>query len=198
MAGTEFEKIRHLILYDYAVHWFDMVNCLFTPRTALRVYASASRSPWQTIMPPLQAQTVVEFDRAQASLAFDGSTQFASQDRTYVTGSTGTLLSVGSGNREQHVTLTTASGAFSPRLTGCWFPDGFHGTMGELLCSIEQNRTPSIDAPGTSTASHSALPPSPAPTHTSLLSPERSVGCLFDRLPREIGAWTPAMLPRHS
>ena len=25
---------------------------------------------------------------------------------------------------------------------GSWFPDGFHGTMGELLCAIEENRKP--------------------------------------------------------
>jgi predicted dehydrogenase len=49
VAGTEFAKIRHLILYDYAIHWFDLVNALLTPRRARRVYASMSRSPWQTI-----------------------------------------------------------------------------------------------------------------------------------------------------
>ena len=28
-AGTEFENIRHLILYDYAIHWFDILRCFF-------------------------------------------------------------------------------------------------------------------------------------------------------------------------
>jgi predicted dehydrogenase len=146
VEGTVFAKIRHLILYDFAIHWFDLLNALLTPRQPFRVYASVSRSPRQTIMPPLQAQVLVEYDRAQASLVFDGHTRFASEDRTYVTGSGGTLLSVGPGSRQQLVTLTTSAGSFSPRLKGCWFPDGFHGTMGELLCSIEQQRTPSIDA----------------------------------------------------
>jgi predicted dehydrogenase len=146
VAGTEFAKIRHLILYDYAIHWFDLVNALLTPRRARRVYACLSRSPWQTIMPPLQAQAVIEYDDVQVSLAFDGNTLFGSQDRTYVTGSRGTLFSCGPGNRVQRVTMTTADGEFRPALRGSWFPDGFHGTMGELLCSIAEKRTPSIDA----------------------------------------------------
>ena len=38
-AGTEFEKVKHLILYDFAVHWFDMVNCLVA-HPPKRVFAS--------------------------------------------------------------------------------------------------------------------------------------------------------------
>ena len=29
-----------------------------------------------------------------------------------------------------------------PILRGDWFPDGFHGTMGEFLCVIDENREP--------------------------------------------------------
>jgi hypothetical protein len=42
--------------------------------------------------------------------------------------------------------LHTAAGQVLPDLEGCWFPDGFHGTMGELLCAIEENREPSNGA----------------------------------------------------
>jgi hypothetical protein len=27
-------------------------------------------------------------------------------------------------------------------LEGAWFTDGFHGTMGELLCAVEEQREP--------------------------------------------------------
>ena len=37
-------------------------------------------------------------------------------------------------------------GQAQPRLEGSWFPDGFHGTMAELLCAIEENREPSNSA----------------------------------------------------
>jgi predicted dehydrogenase len=146
VKGTAFEHIHSLILYDYAIHWFDMVNALLTPRNARRVYATTSHSPWQQIAPPLQAQAIIEYDDVQVSLAFDGNTLFNSQDRTYVTGELGTIFSVGPGNKEQSLTITTEQGDYCPPLTGSWFPDGFHGTMGELLRSIEEKRTPTIDA----------------------------------------------------
>ena len=38
--------------------------------------------------------------------------------------------------------LTTAAGVARPKLVGSWFPDGFHGTMAELLASIEEQREP--------------------------------------------------------
>jgi len=44
------------------------------------------------------------------------------------------------------VTLHTDRGHASPKLKGNWFPDGFHGTMAELLCAIEENREPSNSA----------------------------------------------------
>jgi predicted dehydrogenase len=42
--------------------------------------------------------------------------------------------------------LTDAHGSYVPQLEGQWFPDGFQGTMGELLLSIEENRPSQIDA----------------------------------------------------
>ena len=42
--------------------------------------------------------------------------------------------------------MTTAAGIARPRLTGAWFPDGFHGTMAELLSAIKEDREPSHSA----------------------------------------------------
>ncbi len=44
------------------------------------------------------------------------------------------------------MTVNVASGSWTPKLVGKWFPDGFHGTMGELLCAIEEDRESTIDA----------------------------------------------------
>jgi hypothetical protein len=46
----------------------------------------------------------------------------------------------------QRVELTTAAGIARPKLSGAWFPDGFHGTMGELLSAIEEKREPTNSA----------------------------------------------------
>ncbi len=146
VRGSVFEQVEHLILYDYAIHWFDMINCLLGDRTPQSVVASAAAARWQTMMPPLLAQAMVQYPDAQASLVFDAATRFGPQDRTYVTGRDGTIVSLGPDNKRQVLSLYTSGGIARPELQGSWFPDGFHGTMGELLCSIEQGRTPSIDA----------------------------------------------------
>jgi predicted dehydrogenase len=141
VRGSEFENVRHLILYDFAIHWFDMLRCL-VDREALRVYASFARSETQQVRPALLAQAAVEYDGAQASLVFDGDTRLGPLDHTYVTGSRGALVSTGPDLKHQKVTVFTAEGSASPRLAGRWFDDGFHGTMGELLLSIEEDREP--------------------------------------------------------
>lgn len=146
VRGTEFERVKHLILYDYAIHWFDILRAVLPGKVPVRVYASTARASRQQLMPNLLGQAIVEFDGAQATLAFDAALPHGSQERTFLSGSKGSLYSVGSGNQEQTLTVNLSSGRWIPMLEGKWFPDGFHGTMGELLCSIEQRRECAIDA----------------------------------------------------
>ena len=40
------------------------------------------------------------------------------------------------------MTLINVQGIETPTLRGQWFDDGFRGTMGELMCAIEENREP--------------------------------------------------------
>ncbi len=142
VRGTDFEKIRHLVLYDFGIHWFDIVRCFLGDRQPRRVYASMASGPNQQVVPPLLAQAVIEYDDAQASLAFDAMTGFGPQDRTYLAGTRGTICSTGPDLKHQSLTLHTAEGSAVPELAGSWFPDGFRGTMGELLCAIEEDREP--------------------------------------------------------
>jgi predicted dehydrogenase len=146
VKGTVFESIRHLILYDFGIHWFDFVSTVMQASLAHRVYASMARSATQTIAPPLLAQTIIEYESSQATLIFDGFTRYDSLDRTLVLGSDGAIRSSGPTTEEQRVELTTAEGFARPRLKGVWFPDGFHGTMAELLSAIAENREPTNSA----------------------------------------------------
>ena len=127
-------------MYDYAIHWFDILTCFLAEQTPRRVYASTARTSSQSVRPTLLAQAVIEYDHAQASIVMDADTRFGSQDRSYITGSLGTASSGDSGNKQQQVTLYTAAGVAQRKLTGCWFPDGFHGAMGELLSAIAEGR----------------------------------------------------------
>ncbi|MFB6106227.1 MAG: Gfo/Idh/MocA family protein [Halobacteriaceae archaeon] len=145
IADTEIDDVEHAVLYDFAVHWFDVLTCL-VDESPERVYASYEASPSQRATPPLLANAVVEYGGAQATLSFDADTKLGPEDRTYVAGTDGTVKSEGPDLSEQTVTLYTADGYAVPDLAGTWFPDGFHGTMGELLCAIEEDREPSNSA----------------------------------------------------
>jgi predicted dehydrogenase len=146
VKGTVFETVRHLILYDFGIHWFDFLATIMQPHPARRVYASAARSATQLVAPPLLAQAMIDFGAVQATLIFNGFTRFHRMDRTLVVGSQGAIRSEGATNETQRVELITSEGIARPRLRGKWFPDGFHGTMAELLSSIAENREPTNSA----------------------------------------------------
>jgi len=146
IKGTPFDKIRHITLYDFGIHWFDIVTTFFGGKGAKRVFASVAKSPTQAANMPLLAQAILEFDEGQATLSFDADVKLGAQDRTYVAGEKASISSVGPDLGKQELTITTAKGSASPKLEGSWFPDGFHGTMAELLCAIEEKRVPSNNA----------------------------------------------------
>ena len=141
-ADTPFNKMKHLILYDFAVHWFDIVTCFMGEQEPSRVFASFTRSPSQRAKPPLLAQVHIEYSEAQASLVFDADTRYGASDETIVVGTKGTIASAGPDLNDQTVTISLEAGRGTPALEGDWFTNGFHGTMAELLCAVEENRAP--------------------------------------------------------
>jgi predicted dehydrogenase len=143
VVGTVFDGIDDLILYDFAIHWFDMVSCYVPGQRAERVTASVRHTSTQRARPPLLAHVVADYAHAQVTLSFNADTRFGGHDRTHIVGARGALRSEGPGLGEQQLQLVTEQGVETPVLTGSWFPDGFHGTMAELLCAIEEGREPS-------------------------------------------------------
>lgn len=144
--GTPFEKIHHLVLYDFGIHWFDAACACFGNAPVKSVYATVARAPGQTLAPPLVASSVLTFAQGVATLNFDASSRFAPAESVTVTGSLGTLRGTGAICAVPTLELTTAAGRARVELTGAWFNDGFRGTMGELLCAIEDGREPENSA----------------------------------------------------
>jgi predicted dehydrogenase len=145
---TQFNDIHDLILYDFAIHWFDAVASFFGDQRPLRVFASTARAASQRARPPMVAQVAIEYETAQATLAFDATVVHGQEDRTFLAGTKGSVISSGPSLSDQRVILSTAEGTSSPTLEGTWFREGFHGTMGELLCAIEEDREPLHGARG--------------------------------------------------
>ncbi|OPZ16096.1 MAG: Inositol 2-dehydrogenase [candidate division BRC1 bacterium ADurb.BinA364] len=144
--GTPFDEIRHLVLYDFGIHWFDILCRFMGQREPLRVHAAVARAAGQANKAPLLAHAAVEYDGAQATLIFDAATKFGASDQTMAIGTKGTLRSAGPDLCHQTVELAAQQGRAVPALEGEWFDNGFRGAMGELLCAIEENREPSNNA----------------------------------------------------
>ncbi len=142
VADTPFNSVDHLLLYDFGIHWFDMLHCYCGGVKAKNVVASIYRTLSQRAKPPLSGHAIVEYPHVQASIVLRGDSLCGPQDRTVIVGTRGTLISCGPNINQQTVTLYTEEGMAVPRLTTKWFPDGFDGTMSELLCAIEDNREP--------------------------------------------------------
>ena len=147
-AGTAFEEIHHLVLFDFGIHWFDLAARLLGGRKPERVWASVARAAGQTMKPPMLAHVVADYPGAQVRLNFNGHVRHGQEDRTVICGSGGTLRSWGPSLSEQTVELHTAQGRASVPLEGTWFTSGFQGAMGELLCAIEDGREPTHSARG--------------------------------------------------
>jgi predicted dehydrogenase len=145
-AGTPFEDIHHLMLYDFGIHWIDAARSFFQGTDATSVMATLARFPDQPVKPPLLANAVITFPEGMATLAFNGCSRFGARETCTVTGTRGTLHAVGDICGISSVEVHTADGIATADLEGAWFPDGFRGCMGELLCAIEENREPENSA----------------------------------------------------
>lgn len=146
VKATPFNTLHHLVLYDFAIHWFDIATVFMGSRQARTVFATVSNTADQPFAPPSLAAVLADYGDAQVRWSFNAANSFDQCDRTQICGSKGTAISVGPSLSDQRVTVTTARGTASPALEGTWFANGFQGTMGELLCAIEQRREPAHGA----------------------------------------------------
>ncbi len=147
-AGTAFEEISHLVLFDFGIHWFDITTAFMAGRRAERVWAGVRRTSFQAMKPPMLADVIIDYADAQVRLNFNGHVRHGQEDRTVICGERGTLRSFGPSLSEQSVRLHTSAGDATVPLEGTWFTSGFQGAMGELLCAIEEKRAPANHARG--------------------------------------------------
>lgn len=146
IRGGKFAELHHAILSDFAIHWFDLVANVFAGRRACHVFANAVPAPHQDLAPPMLAHAVVNFGDGLATLGFSAYQTFAPHEYLCCVGSKGTLRGAGNVCGIDTLDLTTRTGTVRLPLEGTWFDDGFRGTLGEFLRSIEENREPSISA----------------------------------------------------
>ncbi|MEH6679473.1 MAG: Gfo/Idh/MocA family oxidoreductase [Sediminicola sp.] len=142
-GNPAFENIPHMVLLDFAVHWFDITASFMQGMVPTAVYASVRRFGEQQYTPPALASCIIDYEESQVRMAFNAHTVLGEEDVTTIVGTKGTLRSKGPGLNEQPIMeLYLEQGSVKVPLEGSWFENGFKGTMGELLCAIEEDREP--------------------------------------------------------
>ncbi len=147
-----FAGMEDLVLYDFGIHWFDLVGALL-PGDARSVYAQVGRRVGQRVSAPTQAQVIVDHADAQVSLRFRAAEPRAEQGGYRVDGDQGSVFHEGrslGGTRVVVVTGQTAAAMGGGpgeqeeivEVANDWFGPGMTGTMGELLAALDEGRAP--------------------------------------------------------
>lgn len=148
LIGRVFDSVKHWLFYDYGIHWFDITCCWMGDRQIEAVRAREYRIPVQ--IPEGIAKwggwaEIAYTDGASAMIrSIGGSKGIRHGHQFWVHGSEGLIR--GSVLINEEVILEKDGCIIRYEPTGSWFPDGFAGTMGELLCAIAQDREPANSA----------------------------------------------------
>lgn len=146
--GTHFETIPHWAIYDYTVHWIDITRTWMGDLTPVSVRGRDYRTPNQppASLTPWGLTIEIDYDNgATAVIRATGGEPAAPEGHPFfINGTEGKIW--GSALGTEYVELHRDGEHRRFELEGAWFPDGFAGTMGELLTAIAEDREPSNSA----------------------------------------------------
>jgi predicted dehydrogenase len=146
--GTHFEQIPHWAIYDYTVHWIDITRTWMGELRPVTVRGRDYRTPNQPPNSMTPWGLIIEIDYengATALIRSTGGEPGAPEGHSFfINGTEGKIW--GSALGTEFVELYRGHEHHRFELEGAWFPDGFAGTMGELLSAIAEEREPSNSA----------------------------------------------------
>jgi predicted dehydrogenase len=131
-----FAGMHDLVLYDFGIHWFDVIARLFAGRAATRVSSTVRSTQGQLIPAPTSATALIDYEDAQASVIFRAASHFDNFGSYRVEGTLGVISHEGASLGGSTVTLRTVDGDHVVDLEGDWWRNGMHGTMSELIAAV--------------------------------------------------------------
>src|SRR6218665_1201585 len=145
--APHFAIMRDLVLYDFGIHWFDLISRLFADRgQAHSVYAAVNSRPGQVIPVPTEAQIIITWENATAPLVLRAASHRLESGSYRVEGTDGVVVHTGLSLGGNDVRIVTDDSDLVIPLQGDWWQNGMHGTMAGLLAGNEEGREPSNDA----------------------------------------------------
>ncbi|MCB9423369.1 MAG: Gfo/Idh/MocA family oxidoreductase [Ardenticatenaceae bacterium] len=144
VPGTRFDVIPHWVIYDYSIHWFDITRCWLAGKTIETVSAKeykTSNQPDKSEAAWGMWSEIHCLDGANAILRCVGGSHSRQNGHYFwIHGAKGTIRGCVLPDRFVELDSEKAQTRFD--FQGEWFPDGFAGTMGELMWAIRENRQP--------------------------------------------------------
>ena len=144
ITGTVFDTIPHWAIYDYAIHWIDITRCWLADNQLLGTRAREYRTPNQPDESVQPWGCWMEYSYANGAHAMLRGLNYTPTSRAghpfWIHGTEGTIRGSTLGNDFLEVERDGAFGSYE--LDGKWKPQGFAGSMGELLCAIAEEREP--------------------------------------------------------
>jgi len=135
----------HFFIYDYSIHWIDISRCWLEDKKLIKVRAQDSPAPnlsadygmMQTMW------LVMEYaDGANALIRGISCAPTHTGHPFWIHGTEGTIRGNVDCKSGDYIELEKGGSSSRYELEGNWFPDGFAGTMGELLRAVVEDREP--------------------------------------------------------
>ena len=155
LAGTPFDRVPHMLLTDYLLHWVDITRCWLADGslgddglvTSVQAVDSRvpgqpddARNPWSATL------SLATVGGATATIRIVGNVVSSEPGCPFwVHGTRGTIR--GSVLLESDgLEIDDGEDRTPVQLSGAWFVDGFAAALGELMCAVAENRQPENSA----------------------------------------------------
>jgi predicted dehydrogenase len=144
LESSRLDGLPHFLLYDYLVHWIDISRCWLNGKHAASVRAferrtsdqpPESKAPWSAFV------AIDHTDGATAVIRSTGRSALPPRCAFWIHGSEATIRGAILHGAD-FVELDRAGKTTRFPLEGDWWPDGFAGTMAELVSAIAEDREP--------------------------------------------------------
>jgi predicted dehydrogenase len=132
----------------WSIHNIDLVRFYMMGREPKRVFASILKKPGQNFRGEVSATMTFEFEGGRQAVIIDHNASLPCREgymRFSVEGTKGMVDAQVSAPRSFEVRhMDDPDAVTRPKLEGEWYPDGFIGSMSDLLASIADRREPAV------------------------------------------------------